>query len=51
MASKPPVTPIKPGIKDPIKERLRELKRKPVLTPQENKEAIDKILDYLNIKE
>lgn len=37
--------------KDPVKERLKELKTKPVLTPQENKEAIDKILDYLGIKE
>lgn len=37
-------------VEDPIKKRLRELKTKPVLTPQETKEAIDKILDYLNIK-
>ena len=36
--------------KDPVKERLRELKAKPVLTPQETKEAIDKILAHLGIE-
>jgi len=35
---------------DPVKERLRALKARPVLTPAETKEAIDKILDYLEIK-
>lgn len=35
---------------DPVKARLRELRAKPVLTPAEIKEAIEKILDFLEIK-
>ena len=35
---------------DPVKERLRELRKKPVLTPAEIKEAIEKILDHLEIE-
>jgi len=41
---------IVPVAVDPVKQRLRELKARPVLTPAEIKEAIDKILDYLEIK-
>lgn len=35
---------------DPVKERLRELRAKPVLTPAEIKEAIEKILEHLGIE-
>lgn len=35
---------------DPVKARLSALKARPVLTPAEVKEAIEKILDHLEIK-
>lgn len=34
---------------DPVKKRLRELRRSPVLTPRETKEAIDGIIDYMEL--
>ncbi|MCK5603136.1 hypothetical protein KAR91_14730 [Candidatus Pacearchaeota archaeon] len=36
--------------KDPVKTRLKELKRKPILTPQEIKETLDKLIELAGIK-
>lgn len=37
--------------KDPGKARLKELKKKPVLTPQETKEYLDRLAEAAGIKE
>ena len=36
--------------KDPVKVRLKELKDKPVLTPQEIKETLHKLIEFAGIK-